>query len=64
VIPKPALRRASRTRRPADRGAQHGVFASGPVGLGHARLGIADIGSCGHQPMRSADGAPQGAALG
>jgi asparagine synthase (glutamine-hydrolysing) len=33
-----------------------GVFVSGPVGMGHARLSIIDLSSSGHQPMLSDDG--------
>jgi asparagine synthase (glutamine-hydrolysing) len=34
---------------------EHGVHIDGPVGLGHRRLSIIDVG-CGQQPMCSADG--------
>jgi len=34
---------------------ERGIHCDGPVGLGHARLSIIDL-SCGHQPMRNADG--------
>lgn len=33
-----------------------GVYTSGPVGLGHARLSIIDLSHSGHQPMISQDG--------
>lgn len=33
-----------------------GVFADGPVALGHRRLAILDLSPTGHQPMRSSDG--------
>jgi asparagine synthase (glutamine-hydrolysing) len=36
----------------ADRGPDgEGVFASGPIALGHRRLSIIDLSSCGNQPM-------------
>ncbi len=33
-----------------------GVYASGPVGLGHRRLSIIDLTAAGHQPMANEDG--------
>ncbi len=33
-----------------------GVWTSGPVGMGHRRLAILDLGETGHQPMKSFDG--------
>ena len=33
-----------------------GVYACGPVGMGHARLSIIDLSQTGHQPMSSQDG--------
>ena len=35
-----------------------GMFVSGPIGLGHRRLSIVDVGA-GHQPMTNEDGALQ-----
>jgi asparagine synthase (glutamine-hydrolysing) len=32
-----------------------GIYTSGKIGLGHARLSIIDL-ACGHQPMQNADG--------
>lgn len=29
----------------------HGLYASGPLALGHRRLSIIDLSACGHQPM-------------
>jgi asparagine synthase (glutamine-hydrolysing) len=34
-----------------------GIWAQGPVALGHRRLAIVDLSSAGHQPMSHADGA-------
>lgn len=33
-----------------------GLWAEGPIGLGHRRLSIVDLSPTGHQPMKSADG--------
>ena len=33
-----------------------GVWAEGPVGLGHRRLSIVDLSPGGHQPMANEDG--------